>query len=273
MTDRLVTTEWVAGRLGDPGVRLVEVDVDVAAWDEGHIEGAVAWNWTTELQDPVRRDIISKENIEKLLSGSGIGNDTHVILYGDNSNWFAAYALWVLELYGHERTALMDGGRVKWAAEGRPLTAEEPAPAPRTYVARDPDPALRATREEVLAAVRGERAAQLVDVRSPDEFSGRIIAPPGMSETAQRGGHVPGALSVPWARAVNEDGTFKSADELRDIYGGVREGSPVITYCRIGERAAHTWFVLKYLLGHEDVKNYDGSWTEYGSLIDAPIEV
>ena len=276
MTDKLVSTGWVAEHGGDEGVRLVEVDVDTDAYGAGHVAGAVGWDWTTQLQDQMRRDIIAKDDLERLLGGSGIGNDTRVILYGDNSNWFAAYALWVLELYGHERTALMDGGRVKWEAEGRPLTAEEPAPAPRTYVARDPDPALRATREEVLAAVRGERAAQLVDVRSPDEFSGRIIAPPGMSETAQRGGHVPGALSVPWARAVNEDGTFKSADELRAVYGGagvdLGGGTPTVAYCRIGERSSHTWFALRYLLGIGDVKNYDGSWTEYGSLINVPIE-
>ena len=272
MTDRLVTTEWVAGRLRDPGVRLVEVDVDVVAWDEGHIEGSVAWNWTTELQDPVRRDIITRENIEKLLSESGIGNDTHVILYGDNNNWFAAYAFWLLEMYGHRRISLMDGGRIKWMAEGRPLTADETKVQRASYTASDPDPALRARRDEVLAAVAG-KATNFVDVRSPAEFRGMIISPPGTPASAQRPGHIPGAVNVPWTRVVNEDGTFKSADELRAIYDGVREGAPVITYCRIGERAAHTWFVLKYLLGHEDVKNYDGSWTEYGSLIDAPIEV
>ena len=272
MTDKLVTADWVAEHGGDDGGRLVEVGVDTAAYGEGHIEGAVGWNWTTQLQDQTRRDIIAKADLEELLSSSGIADGTQVILYGDNNNWFAAYALWLLELYGHDNVALMDGGRVKWIADGKPTTTAEPSPARTSYSATDPDKGLRAMRDEVLAAVGGQ-STQLVDVRSPAEFTGEIIAPPGLPETAQRGGHIPGALNVPWARAVNEDGTFKSADELRALYteAGVDEGSPTIAYCRIGERSSHTWFALRHILGIGDVKNYDGSWTEYGSLIDVPI--
>ena len=273
MADKLVSPDWVTEHGSDPNVRLVEVDVDTAAYGEGHIEGAVGWNWTTQLQDQVQRDIISKENLEQLLAESGIGNDTHVVLYGDNNNWFAAYALWLLEVYGHEQASLMDGGRVKWLADERPTTTAAPQLERASYSAGDADKALRAERDEVLAAV-GSSATQLVDVRSPAEFTGEIIAPPGLPETAQRAGHIPGALNIPWARAANEDGTFKSADELKAIYGeaGVAEGQPTIAYCRIGERSSHTWFVLKHLLGYPDVKNYDGSWTEYGSLIGVPIE-
>ena len=273
--DKLVTTDWVAEHGNDPGVRLVEIDVDTVAYDEGHIAGSISWNWTTELQDQLRRDILSKEDIEELLGNSGVSNDTRVILYGDNNNWFAAYGLWLLELYGHTNVALMDGGRIKWIAEDRPLTEDEPDIEPTSYTAKDPDPALRAVREEVLAAVRAG-GVQLVDVRSPAEYTGQIIAPPGMSETAQRPGHIPGAINMPWARAVNEDGTFRSEDELRELYGGagldLSGGTPTIAYCRIGERSSHTWFVLHYLLGIEEVRNYDGSWTEYGSIINAPIE-
>jgi len=273
--DKLVTTDWVAEHGNDPGVRLVEIDVDTVAYDEGHIAGSISWNWTTELQDQLRRDILSKEDIEELLGNSGVSNDTRVILYGDNNNWFAAYGLWLLELYGHTNVALMDGGRIKWIAEDRPLTEDEPDIEPTAYTAKDPDPALRAVREEVLAAVRAG-GVQLVDVRSPAEYTGQIIAPPGMSETAQRPGHIPGAINMPWARAVNEDGTFRSEDELRELYGGagldLSGGTPTIAYCRIGERSSHTWFVLHYLLGIEEVRNYDGSWTEYGSIINAPIE-
>ena len=273
MADKLVTADWVAEHGGDSNVRLVEVDVDTGAYDEGHIAGAVGWNWATQLQDQVRRDVISKGDLEELLGASGISNDTHVVLYGDNNNWFAAYALWLLELYGHEQVSLMDGGRVKWIADGREITTDAPSTGRASYSASEQDAGLRAQRDEVLAAVAAQ-APQLVDVRSPAEFVGEIIAPPGLPETAQRGGHIPGAINVPWARAVNEDGTFRGADELREIYGGagVSEGDPAIAYCRIGERSSHTWFVLKYLLGHEDVKNYDGSWTEYGSLIGVPIE-
>ncbi len=273
--DKLVTTDWVAEHGNDPGVRLVEIDVDTVAYDEGHIAGSISWNWTTELQDQLRRDILSKEDIEELLGNSGVSNDTRVILYGDNNNWFAAYGLWLLELYGHTNVALMDGGRIKWIAEDRPLTEDEPDIEPTAYTAKDPDPALRAVREEVLAAVRAG-GVQLVDVRSPAEYTGQIIAPPGMSETAQRPGHIPGAINMPWARAVNEDGTFRSEDELRELYGGagldLSGDTPTIAYCRIGERSSHTWFVLHYLLGIEEVRNYDGSWTEYGSIINAPIE-
>jgi thiosulfate/3-mercaptopyruvate sulfurtransferase len=272
MTDKLVTPDWVQQHAKDPGVRLVEVDVDTEAYKEGHIEGAVAWNWTSQLQDATRRDILGKQEFERLMAASGISNDTHVVLYGDNNNWFAAYALWLMELYGHEQASLMDGGRVKWLADNRPLTTAEPAVKPATYTAKDPDPSIRAKRDEVLRAIGS--ATQLVDVRSPAEFSGEVIAPPGMTETAQRGGHIPGARNIPWARAVNEDGTFKSADELRALYGGagIDPSRPTIAYCRIGERSSHTWFVLKYLLGYQDVKNYDGSWTEYGSMVDVPIE-
>ena len=273
MTDKLVTADWVAEHGGDSNVRLVEVDVDTGAYDEGHIAGAAGWNWATQLQDQVRRDVIAKDDLEDLLASSGISNDTHVVLYGDNNNWFAAYALWLLELHGHEQVSLMDGGRVKWIADGREVTTDAPSVGRASYTAQEQDASLRAQRDEILAAVAAQ-APQLVDVRSPAEFVGEIIAPPGLPETAQRGGHIPGAINVPWARAVNEDGTFRSADDLREIYGGagVVEDEPAIAYCRIGERSSHTWFVLKYLLGHEDVKNYDGSWTEYGSLIGVPIE-
>lgn len=273
MVDKLVTCDWVAEHGNEGGVRVVEVDVDTDAYAEGHVEGAVGWDWTTQLQDQIRRDILTGEALAELLSASGVGNDTHVVLYGDNNNWFAAYALWLLELYGHENVSLMDGGRVKWLAEDRPTTKDEPSFPSAPYRAKPVNEDLRAKREGVLDAVR-EGGAQLVDVRSPAEFSGEVIAPPGMSETAQRGGHIPGAANIPWARAVNEDGTFKTRDELSKIYGGagLSERESTIAYCRIGERSSHTWFVLKHLLGYSDVKNYDGSWTEYGSLIDVPIE-
>jgi thiosulfate/3-mercaptopyruvate sulfurtransferase len=273
MVDKLVTADWVAQHRDDPSVRLVEVDVDTEAYNEGHIEGAIAWNWTTQLQDSNRRDILTQEGIEQLLGASGISKDTHVVLYGDNNNWFAAYALWLLELYGHENVSLMDGGRVKWLAENRPTTSDVPAVTATSYSAQPANEALRARRREVIE-IAEKGGVQLVDVRSPAEFSGEIIAPPGLPETAQRAGHIPGAKNIPWARAVNEDGTFKSPDELRALYegAGVRVGDPTIAYCRIGERSSHTWFVLHHLLGVPDVKNYDGSWTEYGSMIDVPIE-
>ncbi len=270
MVDKLVTADWVAEHGKDPNVRLIEVDVDTGAYAEGHIEGAIAWNWNTQLQDQRRRDIASPEDMAELLSAAGVTPDTHIVLYGDNNNWFAAYALWLLEMYGHENVSLMDGGRVKWLADSRPTTTEVPAVERTNYqFTSPPNEALRAKRDEVLAAAR-DGGIQLVDVRSPAEFTGEIIAPPGMAETAQRPGHIPGALNVPWARAVNEDGTFKSVDELKQLYGDKDE--PTIAYCRIGERSSHTWFVLHHLLGRENVKNYDGSWTEYGSLIDVPIE-
>ena len=274
MVDKLVTADWAAEHRDDANVVLVEVDVDTEAYGEGHIEGAVGWNWTSQLQDQTQRDILSKEAIETLLGESGIANDTHVVLYGDNNNWFAAYALWLLELYGHENVSLMDGGRVKWLGDGRPMTTETPSVAAKDYTASELNPALRALRDTVLAAANNGDGVQLVDVRSPAEFTGEVIAPPGMSETAQRGGHIPGASSIPWARAVNEDGTFKSADELREIYSaaGITEGGDTIVYCRIGERSSHSWFALRHILGFQNVTNYDGSWTEYGSLIGAPIE-
>jgi thiosulfate/3-mercaptopyruvate sulfurtransferase len=270
----LVTTEWAAQHGNDPNVRLVEVDVDTSAYDQGHIAGAVGWNWQTQLQDGVRRDLISKAELEQLLGRAGISNDTTVILYGDNNNWFAAYALWQLKYYGHKDVRLMNGGRKKWVEEKRPLTTEAPKVTPTTYRATGPDESIRARRVDVEAVLAKRNHSQLVDVRSVDEFTGKIIAPPGMTETAQRGGHIPGAANIPWAQAANEDGTFKSADALTQLYGakGVAGANDVIAYCRIGERSAHTWFVLKYLLGFETVKNYDGSWTEWGNLVGAPIE-
>ena len=271
----LVTTDWVLENLDKPGIRLVEVDVDTQAYDAGHIPGAVGFNWQTQLQDNVRRDIISRADFENLLSQSGISNSDTVILYGDNNNWFAAYAFWLFKLYGHEDVRLMNGGRIKWLEEeGKPLVTDRPRPTPTQYKVSAVHDELRALLPEVMEASRAGNT-NLVDVRSPDEFTGKVIAPPGMTETAQRGGHIPGAKSIPWATAVAPDATFKSAEELRDIYvkqKGVVEGKPTIAYCRIGERSSHTWFVLKYLLGFDDVKNYDGSWTEYGNLVGAPIE-
>ena len=269
----LVTTQWVADHQNDPKVRLVEVDVDTAAYDQGHIAGAVGWNWQSQLQDGVRRDLIDKAGIEELLGRCGISNDTTVIVYGDNNNWFAAWALWQLKYYGHADARLMNGGRKKWAEEKRPLTTDKATPKAATYKAKEPDASIRAIRSQVFDAV-DKRTAQLVDVRSVDEFTGKVIAPPGMTETAQRGGHIPGAANIPWAQAVNEDGTFKSADALKQLYGGkgITGEGEVIAYCRIGERSSHTWFVLKYLLGFQNVRNYDGSWTEWGNLVGAPIE-
>ena len=270
----LVSTEWVAGHSNDAGIRLVEVDVDTSAYDQGHIAGAVGWNWQTQLQDGVRRDLISKAALEDLLGRSGISNDTTIILYGDNNNWFAAYAFWQLEYYGHKNLKLMNGGRKKWMEEKRPLTTDAVNPAKATYHAAEPNEKVRAYRADVQAQVEKKAAGQLVDVRSPDEFSGKVIAPPGMTETAQRGGHIPGAASIPWAQAAAEDGTFKPADALKQLYQGkgISGKDEVIAYCRIGERSSHTWFVLKYLLGYDRVKNYDGSWTEWGNLVGAPIE-
>jgi thiosulfate/3-mercaptopyruvate sulfurtransferase len=270
----LVSTEWASQHLNDPKVRLVEVDVDTSAYDQGHIPGAVGWNWQTQLQDNVRRDLISKSALEQLLGRSGISNDTTILLYGDNNNWFAAYALWQLKYYGHKDARLINGGRKKWLEEKRPLTTEPAKITPTTYHATGPDESIRARKEDVFAIVENRNRGHLVDVRSVDEFTGKIIAPPGMSETAQRAGHIPTAANVPWAQAANEDGTFKSADQLQQLYGskGVNGQDDVIAYCRIGERSSHTWFVLKYLLGYDRVKNYDGSWTEWGNLVGAPIE-
>lgn len=268
----LVSTDWVAARGGDAGVRLVEVDVDAAAYEQGHIAGAVGWDWSSQLQDTLARDIISKSEMEALLGASGIGNDTTVILYGDNNNWFAAWAFWQLKIYGHGDVRLMNGGRAKWEAEGRPLTTDAPSHAAAEYTASDADNSIRAFREDVLSAV-ADGSAFLVDVRSPEEYRGELLAPPALpQEGSQRGGHIPGAANVPWATAVAADGSFKSADELAEIYGAVNNSKPTIAYCRIGERSSHTWFVLTQLLGLENVTNYDGSWTEYGSIVRAPIE-
>jgi thiosulfate/3-mercaptopyruvate sulfurtransferase len=270
----LATTEWVAQHLGDPGIRLVEVDVDTTSYGEGHIPGAVGWNWQTQLQDNIRRDLVDKATLQKLLAQSGISNDTSILLYGDNNNWFAAYAFWQLKYYGHKDVRLINGGRKKWIEEKRPLTTEGPTVDAETYHISGPDDSLRARKEDVFAILEKRRTGELVDVRSVDEFTGKIFAPPGVSEGAQRAGHIPGAANIPWAQAANEDGTFKSADALKQIYEGkgITGANEVISYCRIGERSAHTWFVLKYLLGQRNVKNYDGSWTEWGNLIGAPIE-
>lgn len=272
-SDVLVSTDWVAQHGGDANVRLVEVDVDTTAYETGHIAGAVDWGWQSDLNDPVRRDLIGKGELEQLLGQSGITPDTTVVLYGDNNNWFAAFALWILKIYGHKDARLMNGGRVKWEAEGRPLIDDIPHVAQTSYTAQDPDAALRVFQGDVHERL-GNPNVGLVDVRSPQEFTGEILAPPGLPETAQRGGHIPGAANIPWASAVADDGTFKSPDELGEIYGGkgIVPDKEIVTYCRIGERSSHTWFVLKYLLGYPDVRNYDGSWTEWGSMIGVPIE-
>ncbi len=267
----LVSTDWVAQHLNDPQVRLLEVDVDTSAYERGHIEGAVGLNWTTQLGDRIRRDIPSREAWQQLMADSGVSNQTRLIFYGDNNNWFAAFAYWIARIYGHTNAALMNGGRKKWELEQRPLATTATSTSAATYAAAEPDFGLRAYLKDVL-----ERSAstQLVDVRSPAEYSGEIIAPPGLPETAQRCGHIPGAQNVPWAKAANDDGTFKSADELCQLYcvEGAVSTEPVIAYCRIGERSSHTWFVLKELLGFPNVRNYDGSWTEYGSVIGVPID-
>jgi thiosulfate/3-mercaptopyruvate sulfurtransferase len=271
----LVSTDWVKEHLDDPKVKLIEIDVDTQAYSAGHVPGAVGWNWQTQLQDPVRRDILSQEELERLLGEAGVSPEDTVVLYGDNNNWFAAYGFWLLKLYGHPDVRLMDGGRVKWLNEDdKELTPEPVRPTPTTYESQGHSPEIRAKLEDVRR-VLAEHNRNLVDVRSPDEFTGKIIAPPGLPETAQRAGHIPGAKSVPWSTAVAPDGTFKPAAELRQIYlenAGVDPDRPTIAYCRIGERSSHTWFVLKYLLGLDDVQNYDGSWTEYGNLIGMPIE-
>lgn len=272
--EALVTTDWVKEHLDDPAVRLVEVDVDTKAYEAGHIPGSVGFNWQTQLQDQTNRDIVSKEGLERLLGKAGVLPSHTVVVYGDHNNWFAAYFFWVLKIYGHEDVRMMDGGRNKWLAEDdKPLTIETPTPTPSTYTAQAPDASLRARAADVLATV-DDATHNLIDVRSPDEFTGKVIAPAGMSETAQRGGHVPGAANVPWSSAINEDGTFKPLNELIEIYrgaAGLENDRDTITYCRIGERSSHTWFVLRYLLGARNVRNYDGSWTEYGSMIGVPI--
>jgi thiosulfate/3-mercaptopyruvate sulfurtransferase len=269
----LVETDWIADHLNDPKVKLVEVDVDTTAYEQGHAPGAIGWNWTTQTQDQMRRDIINKGQLETLMRQSGISNDDTVVLYGDNNNWFAAYAFWLLKMYGHNDMRLMNGGRKKWLDEGRPTTTDVSAPQQSNYTAKDADLNLRAQWQYVQEGLGGANRA-LVDVRSPAEFTGEVLAPPGLPETAQRAGHIPGAANVPWAQAMKEDNTFKSADELKQLYEskGVTPDKDVVAYCRIGERSSHSWFVLKYLLGYPNVRNYDGSWTEWGSMVGMPIE-
>jgi thiosulfate/3-mercaptopyruvate sulfurtransferase len=271
----LVDTDWVKANIGKPNIKLVEVDVDTKAYDAGHIPGSIGFNWQTQLQDQVTRDIISKDAFERLAGAAGISPADTVILYGDNNNWFAAYGFWLFKIYGHKDVRLMNGGRVKWLNESdKSLTTDKTSLKPTTYKTGSVDLSLRAKLPDVVETLKN-KSHNLVDVRSPDEFTGKVIAPPGMTETAQRGGHIPGAKSIPWSKAVNENGTFKSADDLRKIYvneAGVDPSKKTIAYCRIGERSSHSWFVLKYLLGFGDVRNYDGSWTEYGNVVGVPIE-
>ena len=272
--ESLVSTQWVADHGSDANVRLVEVDVDTSAYDEGHIAGAVSFNWQSQLQQNVVRDIVSRSEMEALLSSSGVAPDTTVILYGDNNNWFAAWAFWQLKYYGHNDVRLMNGGRALWLAEGRAVTTDVPSHAATQYSITAENGDLRALRDYVLQAVNSGSHA-LVDVRSPDEFSGALNAPPNVpQEGSQRNGHIPGAANIPWGQAVNEDGTFKSAEDLSALYGGkgVDGSRETIAYCRIGERSSHTWFVLSQLLGYDNVRNYDGSWTEWGSIVGAPIQ-
>jgi thiosulfate/3-mercaptopyruvate sulfurtransferase len=270
--DALVTADWAEQNLNTPGVVFVEVDEDTSAYDGGHIEGAVKLDWKTELQDQVRRDFVNKEQFEALASEKGISNDDTVVLYGGNNNWFAAYAYWYFKLYGHDDVKLLDGGRKKWELDGRDLSTEAVKREATTYTAKDQDLSIRAFRDETIAAIGQQN---LIDVRSPDEFSGKLLAPAHLpQEQSQRGGHIPSALNVPWSKAANEDGTFKSDKDLRELYAevGLDDAKDTIAYCRIGERSSHTWFALHELLGHDNVKNYDGSWTEYGSLVGVPIE-
>jgi len=269
----LVSTEWVEAHVDDPKIRLVEVDVDTSAYEKGHLKNAVGWNWTTQLNDDVRRDIPNQRQFEELCRESGISDDSTVVLYGDHNNWFAAFAFWQFKIYGHNDVRLMNGDRKKWELEGRPLTMGAPKVASPHYRASAPDASLRARRDDI-SQILAKKNAYLVDVRSPDEFTGKVIAPAGMSETAPRGGHIPGAANIPWSNAVNDDGTFRGYDDLVKLYEaqGVRPIKETVTYCRIGERSSHSRFVLKYLLGFERVRNYDGSGTEWGNLIDAPIE-
>jgi thiosulfate/3-mercaptopyruvate sulfurtransferase len=269
--DVLVTADWAQEHIGQPGIVFVEVDEDTSAYDKGHIEGAVKLDWKTDLQDPLRRDFVSKEQFEQLLSERGIANDDTVVLYGGNNNWFAAYAYWYFKLYGHRDVKLLDGGRKKWELDGREYSKDVPSRPATSYTAQEQDLSIRSFRDDVVKAIG---VKNLVDVRSPDEYAGRLLAPAHLpQEQAQRAGHVPTALSVPWSKAANEDGTFRSDDELRKIYGaaGLDDGKATIAYCRIGERSSHTWFVLHELLGHTNVTNYDGSWTEYGSLVGVPV--
>jgi len=270
----LVTTDWLTEHAADAGVVVAEVDENPDLYEEGHIPGAVKLHWREDIQDPVRRDLVDRADFERLLGERGIGNDTTVVLYGDKNNWFAAYAYWYLKIYGHADVRILDGGRQKWIDEGRELTTAASAVQPATYTARERDESIRVYRDDVLAGL-GRDGRALVDVRSPQEYAGELLAPPGYEqEGASRGGHIPTAQSVPWAQAVRDDGTFKPAGELRELYGGkgVTPDKEVLAYCRIGERSAHTWFVLRELLGYENVRNYDGSWTEWGNLVDVPIE-
>ncbi|KRC66043.1 thiosulfate sulfurtransferase [Aeromicrobium sp. Root236] len=267
----LVTADWVEEHLNDPSIVLVEVDEDAEAYDKGHIPGAVKLDWKKDLQDGVRHDFVSKEKLEALLSAKGIGNDDTVVFYGGNNNWFAAYAYWYLSYYGHDNLRLLDGGRKKWELDSRELTTEVPSRPATTYVAKDADESIRAFRDEVIGAIGTKN---LIDVRSPDEYAGRLLAPAHLpQEAAQIGGHIPTAGNVPWSKAANDDGTFRSDDELKELYAdaGLDEGKDTIAYCRIGERSSHTWFVLKEILGYPNVKNYDGSWSEYGSLRSVPV--
>jgi thiosulfate/3-mercaptopyruvate sulfurtransferase len=271
--DVLVDTQWVEDHLSDDSIRIVEVDENPGLYAEAHIPGAIGFDWKADLQDPVRRDFLGPAEFGELFGSRGVSNDHTIVLYGDRNNWFAAYTYWYLKYYGHDKVLLMNGPREKWIEEGRPTTTELPEYEPTSFSAQEGDASIRAKRDEVMAAL--DSGTSLVDVRSPQEFSGELIAMAGYEqEGAQRSGHIPGAASVPWAQAVQENGTFKSADELREIYAGkgVIDGGPVIAYCRIGERSAHTWFVLHELLGEGDVKNYDGSWTEWGNLVYVPIE-
>jgi thiosulfate/3-mercaptopyruvate sulfurtransferase len=270
----LVSTEWVAEHLSDPGVVVAEVDENPDLYDEGHVPGAVKLHWREDLQDPLERDLVDKATFERLMSERGIGNDTTLVLYGDKNNWFAAYAYWYVKTYGHADVRIVNGGRQKWIDDGRELSTDVPAPSAASYTAAERDESIRAYRDQVHEWI-GASERGLVDVRSPGEFAGELIAPPGYEqEGAQRGGHIPSAQSIPWATAVNDDGTFKSADELRELYAGkgITPEKEITAYCRIGERSAHTWFVLRELLGYERVRNYDGSWTEWGNLVDVPIE-
>jgi thiosulfate/3-mercaptopyruvate sulfurtransferase len=270
----LVTTDWLAEHLSDEQVVVAEVDENPDVYDEGHIPGAVKLHWRDDLQDPVERDLVDKPTFERLMGERGISNESTVVLYGDKNNWFAAYAYWYLKIYGHGDVRILDGGRQKWVDEGRDMTTDAPSPAKASYSASERDENIRARRDAVQQAI-GEPSKALVDVRSPQEYSGELVSPPGYEqEGAQRAGHIPTAASIPWAQAVRDDGTFRSADELRELYTskGVTPEKDVTAYCRIGERSAHTWFVLRELLGYEKVKNYDGSWTEWGNLVDVPIE-